>query len=89
MATKSEKIPKNKSDIICWHDIRGCVDGSGSISKYRTQPQKWLKHQTTMSKNANNTPCYQNVEGAVARVQGPYPSIENVVTLWKVIISSG
>ena len=32
-------------------------------------------------KNANNTHCYQNIEGAVFRVQGPYPSIENVVTL--------
>ena len=57
------------------------MDGSGSISKYRTKPQKWLKHQKPMTKNANNTHCYQNVGGAVFRVQGPYPNIENVVTL--------
>ena len=41
-----------------------------------------------MTKNANNTHCYQNVGGAVFRVQGPYPNIENIVTLWNVIISS-
>ena len=25
--------------------------------------------------------CYHNFEGAVLRVQGPYPNIENVATL--------
>ena len=32
-------------------------------------------------KNANNVYCYENVEGAVFRVQGPYPNIDNLVTL--------
>ena len=42
----------------------------------------------TSGKNANNTCCYYNVEGAVFRAQGPYPNIENAVSLWYVIISS-
>ena len=35
----------------------------------------------TMKKNANNISCYHNVEGAVFRVQGPYPNIEYDVSL--------
>ena len=36
-------------------------------------------------KNANNVYCYENVEGAVFRVQGPYPNKENLVTLLQVL----
>ena len=42
---------------------------------------KITKHDKTIRKNANNIHCYCNVEGAVFRVQGPYPNVENVVTL--------
>ena len=45
------------------------------------QSQKWLKHEKTIRKNANNIHGYCNVEGAVFRVQGPYPNVENLVTL--------
>ena len=79
-------ISKTYSSLLPWY-WGGCVDGLGSIPKYRTMPQKWLKHQKTMRKNANNIPCYHNVAGAVFRVQGPYPNIENVVSLWNVVVS--
>ena len=39
------------------------------------------RSENNVKKNANNAYCSDNVEGAVFRVQGPYPNIENVVTL--------
>ena len=46
---------------------------------------KMAKTWENNKKNAKNIHCYCNVEETLLRVQGPYPNIENVVTLGDVI----
>ena len=56
---------------------RGCVQGSGSMSKYRD----YLENGHIIKKKYWNTMsdilCWHNIEGAVLMVQGPYLNIEH------------
>jgi hypothetical protein len=59
--------------MLSW---RGCVQGSGLISKYSNLLINGQKFRKKYSKNGSNIPCYHDIEGAVFMVQGPHLKIE-------------
>ena len=75
------KLVKNKWKIvlltIAMWSWRGCVQGSGSMFKYRN----YLKNGQIIKKKYAETKsdfyCWHNIEQAVLMVQGPYLNIEH------------
>jgi hypothetical protein len=59
--------------MLSW---RGCVQGSGLISKYSNLLKNGQKFRKKYSKIRSNILCCHDIEGAVFMVQGPHLNIE-------------
>ena len=60
--------------MLSW---RGCVQDSGSISKYRNQMKSGQKIRKKYPKTKSDILCLHDIEGAVLMVEGPYLNIEH------------
>ena len=74
------KLGKNKWKTVflpvAMQSWRGCIQGSGSMSKYRNQLKDSQKIRKKYPKNKTDILCCHDIEVAVLIVQGPYLNIE-------------
>ena len=74
------KLGKNKWKTVflpvAMQSWRGCIQGSGSMSKYRNQLKESQKIRKRYPKNKTDILYCHDIEVAVLIVQGPYLNIE-------------